>query len=108
MKVTMIPMRAFTFGLIAALAITPSRAMVGGAPPAADGAGRSVVMILGSGGTACTATAIARELLLTAAHCVLPGSEYKLVGSAPGQAPVLKDITRIEHDPRFDLKRLFA
>ena len=76
MKVTMIPIRFCTFGLIAALAITPSRAMVGGAPPAADGAGRSVVMILGEGGTQCTATAIARDLLLTAAHCVQPGAEY--------------------------------
>jgi hypothetical protein len=57
MKVTMTSIRFCTFGLIALLAITPTRAMVGGAPPAADGAGRSVVMILGSGGTACTATA---------------------------------------------------
>ena len=108
MKVTMIPIRFCTFGLFAALAITPSRAMVGGAPPAADGAGRSVVMILGSGGTACTATAIARDLLLTAAHCVQPDSEYKLVASAPGERPVLKDVARIERDPQFDLKRLFG
>jgi mono/diheme cytochrome c family protein len=108
MKVTMTSIRFCTFGLIALLAITPTRAMVGGAPPAADGAGRSVVMILGSGGTACTATAIARDLLLTAAHCVQPDSEYKLAASAPGERPVLKDITRIERDPQFDLKRLFG
>jgi hypothetical protein len=82
--------------------------MVGGAAPAADGAGRSVVMILGSYGTACTATAVARDLLLTAAHCVQPGADYKLVDSAPGQQPVLKDIARIERDPQFELKRLFA
>jgi hypothetical protein len=86
----------------------PAVAMVGGAPPAADGVGRSVVMILGSYGTACTATAIAHELLLTAAHCVQPGAEYKLVDSTPGREPVLKDIARIERDPQFDLKRLFA
>jgi len=95
-------------GLLAALAIAPALAMVGGAPPAADGAGRSVVMILGSYGTACTATAIARDLLLTAAHCVQPGADYKLVASAPGQDPVLKDIARIERDPQFDLKKLFG
>ena len=87
-------------------------AMVGGAPPAADGAGRSVVMILGSFGTACTATAVARDLLLTAAHCVQPGADYKLVDRQPGQSlsevPLLKDVARIERDPQFDLKRLFA
>jgi hypothetical protein len=85
-------------------------AMVGGAPPAADGAGRSVVMILGSFGTACTATAVARNLLLTAAHCVQPGADYKLVdpGQSLSEVPLLKDVARIERDPQFDLKRLFA
>ena len=90
------------------VALAPALAMVGGAQPAADSAGRSVVMILGSYGTACTATAIARDLLLTAAHCVQPGADYKLVASEPGERPVLKDIARIERDPQFDLKRLFA
>jgi hypothetical protein len=89
----------------------PALAMVGGAAPAADGVGRSVVMILGSYGTestVCTATAVAHDLLLTAAHCVQPGADYKLVDNTPGREPVLKDIARIERDPQFDLKRLFA
>jgi hypothetical protein len=89
-------------------AIAPGLAMVGGSQPAADGIGRSVVMILGSYGTACTATAIAHDLLLTAAHCVQPGADYKLVASEPGREPVLKDIARIERDPQFDLKRLLG
>src|SRR5277367_5211097 len=93
---------------VLAFAPVPVSAMVGGAAPAADGAGRSVVMIVGSYGTACTATAIARDLLLTAAHCVLPGAEYKLVDAAAGREPTLKDIARIERDPQFDLKRLFG
>jgi len=101
-------LHASAAALIAALAAAPAFAMVGGAPPASDGAGRSVVMVLGSYGTACTATAIARDLLLTAAHCVQPGADYKLVASDPGQAPVLKDISRIERDPQFELKKLFA
>jgi secreted trypsin-like serine protease len=63
-------------------------------------------MILGSSGTACTATAIGRDLLLTAAHCVQPGSDYKLVASEPGQSPILKDVARIERHPQFELRRL--
>jgi Trypsin len=94
--------------LFAALAVAPASAMVGGAVPAADGIGRSVVMILGSYGTACTATAIARDLLLSAAHCVQPGADYKLVASQTGEQPVLKDIAHIARDPQFDLKRLFG
>jgi len=104
----MSPLRACTACLFTALSLAPGLAMVGGAPPAADGAGRSVVMIVGSFGTACTATAIARDLLLTAAHCVQPGADYKLVDSAAGREPVLKDVARIERDPQFDLKRLFG
>lgn len=102
------PARAAALCLLASLSIVPAAAMVGGARPAADGVGRSVVMILGSYGTACTATAIARDLLLTAAHCVEPGADYKLADTWSGGAPLLKDIARIERDPQFDLKRLFA
>ena len=47
-------------------------------------------------------------MLLTAAHCVQPGADYKLVASKVGEAPVLKDIARIEREPQFDMKRLFG
>ena len=84
-----------------------AQAMVGGVPPAPAAYGASIVMILGSSATACTATAIGRDLLLTAAHCVQPGADYKLLGSEKGQPPVLKTIIRIERHPQFDIKRLF-
>lgn len=106
-RITALVIAAVVAPMLAA-GLAPTLAMVGGAPPAAGGAGRSVVMILGSYGTACTATAIAHDLLLTAAHCVQPGADYKLVASETGQQPVLKDTARIERDPQFDMKRLFA
>jgi Trypsin len=81
-----------------------AQAMVGGAPTAPGEFGRSVVMIVGS--SACTATAIGRDVLLTAAHCVQPGGDYGLLGSEPGQPPILKAIARIERHPQFDIKRL--
>jgi hypothetical protein len=99
-------------GLAAGFAILAfsqrGRAMVGGAPTAATDFGRSVVMILGSSGTACTATTIGRDLLLTAAHCVQPGSDYKLVGSGPGEPPILKAVAHIERHPQFDMQRLLG
>ena len=36
-----------------------------------------------------------------------PGADYKLLGSEPGQPPILKNIIRIERHPQFDIKRLF-
>jgi hypothetical protein len=93
--------------LVLASAIS-APAMVGGAPPATDSAGRSAVMIVGSRGTSCTAVALARDLLLTAGHCVLPGADYKLVDYDAARQPVLKDVAAIARHPQFDLKRLLG
>ena len=61
-------------GAVAVVSITPALAIVGGAPPAPENLARSVVMVVGSFGTLCTATVIAPDLLLTVAHCVAPGA----------------------------------
>jgi hypothetical protein len=99
---------ACLFAALLTATIAPAAAMVGGAQPAANGAGRPVVMILGSGGTACTATAVARALLLTAAHCVQPGAQYKLADLSDPHAPKLKPIAHIARDPQFEMKKLLG
>jgi secreted trypsin-like serine protease len=85
----------------------PAQAMVGAnvAPPAEA---RAAVMIVGSRGNSCTATAIARDLLLTAAHCVEPGADYKLVEFAPQRQPVLHDVARILRHPQFSPQTFLA
>jgi hypothetical protein len=87
----------------ALLSSLPAAAMVGGAKPTSEGAGRAVVMLTGSRGTFCSGVALARNLVLTAAHCVLPGADYKLVEFDAAQQPALKDITRIARHPEFDV-----
>ena len=77
-------------------------AMVGGAAPAGE-AGRPVVLFLGSRGNSCTGVALARDLVLTAAHCVSPGADYKLVAFDPPRPPELKDIATIARHPEFDV-----
>jgi secreted trypsin-like serine protease len=76
--------------------------MVGGAAPAGE-LGRAVVLLVGSHGQSCTGVALARDLVLTAAHCVLPGSDYKLVEFDAAHAPALKDIASITRHPEFDV-----
>jgi secreted trypsin-like serine protease len=91
-------------GLTCALvSLLPAAAMVGGAQRASDGAGRAVVMLTGSRGTFCSGVALARDLVLTAAHCVLPGADYKLVEFDAGGQPALRDIARIARHPQFDV-----
>jgi Trypsin len=87
----------------ALLSLLPATAMVGGAQPTSEGAGRAVVMLTGSHGTFCSGVALARDLVLTAAHCVLPGADYKLVEFDAARQPALKDITRISRHPEFDV-----
>ena len=82
--------------------------MVGDAPAAAPAIARHVVLIVGSHATFCTGVAIARDLVLTAAHCTLPGAEYKLMEFDAAHQPVLKDVTDIARHPGFDLKTLLA
>jgi secreted trypsin-like serine protease len=93
---------------LACLSISPALAIVGGAPPAPAILTRSVVMVVGSYGTLCTATVIARDLLLTAAHCAQPGAQYQFVDAESGRETVLKDVARVARHPQFELKKLFA
>ena len=82
--------------------IASAIAMVGGAAPAGE-AGRAVVLLVGSHGQSCTGVALARDLVLTAGHCVLPGSDYKLVEFDAAHTPTLKDIASIARHPGFDV-----
>ena len=83
-------------------------AMVGGAAPAPPELARHVVLIVGSRGNSCTGTAIARDLVLTAAHCVLAGADYKLVDYDAMHQPLLKDVADIARHPQFDLNTMLA
>jgi hypothetical protein len=95
--------------VLAALIVSlPASAMVGGAGPAPPGVARSVVLIVGSRGNFCTGTALAGDLVLTVAHCVLPGSTYKIVQYDAARAPLLRDVSSVSAHPDFDLKAMLA
>src|SRR5258708_21736684 len=105
----MIPYRT---SLALCLAVVPvsglAFAMVGGPPPADPATARHVVLLVGSRGNSRSGVAIARDLVLTAAHCVLPGADYKLVIFDAAHQPQLKDITTVTRHPHFDLAVLLA
>src|SRR6186713_1257972 len=90
-----------TVGLL--LAASPALAVTGNAP-AAPLQGRNAVMITSTAGTFCTGAAIARDLVLTAAHCVAQGSSYKLIEFDSARQPKLLDIRDIERHPNFNLQ----
>ena len=55
-----------------------ARAVTGNAPPAIGWAARAIVMVVDPRGDLCTGTAIARDLVLTAAHCVARKERYQV------------------------------
>lgn len=94
---------------LAALAgAAPALAIVGGAPPADPEIARHVVLLVGSRGTSCSGVAIKSDVVLTAAHCVLPGADYKLVAFDAARRPQFDDAAAVLRHPGFDLTTLLA
>lgn len=89
--------------IVIVLLPAPAGAIVGGgaqAPP--EGRARAAVILTGPNGI-CTGVTLARNLVLTAAHCVPPGADYKLLEFDAARKPVLKDIASIARHPEFDV-----
>jgi len=93
---------------LALLAVTPAHAIVGGGAPSADGVGRSVVTIVGSRGNFCTGAVIAPKIVLTAAHCVQPGADYKIVEYGADKQPSLQDVKSVAIHPAFNMQAMLA
>jgi len=102
----------YRVALTLCLVVTPlagsAFALVGGAQPADPDIARHLVLLVGSRGNSCSGVAIARDLVLTAAHCVPPGADYRLVIFDAAHQPQLKDVAIVARHPQFDLATLFA
>ena len=85
----------------------PAAAMVGGAGKPARAIANAVVVVVGSRGNFCSGAALAPDLVLTAAHCVLPGADYKIVEYGAAQ-PELRDVRQVRAHPEFHLQTLLA
>jgi trypsin len=100
----------FSARMVAALVMfitPPAHAIVGGGAPSADGVARSVITIVGSRGNFCTGALIAPKVVLTAAHCVQPGAEYKIVEYGAGP-PTLQNVESVAIHPAFRMDAMLA
>ncbi|QIO31036.1 S1 family peptidase [Bradyrhizobium sp. 1(2017)] len=97
-----------TFVTAAALLATPAHAIVGGGTPQAEGVARAVVTIVGSRGNFCTGSLIAPKLVLTVAHCVQPGAEYKIVDRSVDGQPQLLNVRTVAIHPNFNIQAMQA
>src|SRR6185295_20149502 len=88
------------------LCATPALAIVGGGAASSDGVSRAVVTIVGSRGNFCTGSVIAPRLVLTAAHCVQPGADYKIVEYGADRQPSLQDVKTVAVHPGFNMQAM--
>ena len=93
---------------LALLLSVPAHAIVGGGAPSTDGVARSVVTIVGSRGNFCTGSLIAPKLVLTVAHCVQPGADYKIVEYGADKQPSLQDVRTVAVHPGFNMQAMLA
>lgn len=90
-----------TFAALAFLSLcAPAFALTGNAPPATGWAARPIVMITDDREDLCTGTALTRDLVLTAAHCVTRITQYEVKAYQNGQAIPVRSIAR---HPQFDI-----
>ena len=100
-------MKKLAILIVAALLLaTPADAIVGGGTPQADGVARAVVTIVGSRGNFCTGSLIAPRLVLTVAHCVQPGADYKIVEYGADRQPSLQDVKTVAIHPGFNMQAM--
>jgi secreted trypsin-like serine protease len=97
-----------TLIIAAQLLAAPAQAIVGGGTPQADGVARAVVTIVGSRGNFCTGSLIAPKLVLTVAHCVQPGADYKIVDRGPDGQPQLMNVRTVAIHPNFNMQAMQA
>jgi secreted trypsin-like serine protease len=87
---------AFTCMLFGA----PALALTGNAPPATGWTARPILMIVDARGDLCTGTALARDLVLTAAHCVTLPIQYRIRTFQNGETIPVRSVAL---HPRFNL-----
>jgi len=80
-------------------ALNPACAVTGNAPPATGWAARPIVIVTNAREELCTGTALTRDLVLTAAHCVTRAIDYQVKPFQTGQSIPVRSAVR---HPRFD------
>jgi hypothetical protein len=95
--------------LVAAWAgLSPAHAINGGKSAPADIAAQTA-LIVSTRGSICSAAVIARDLLLTAGHCVQPEASYAVSideGAGPRIVPIARIVLHPNYDPhQFETRR---
>ena len=106
----LVPMNRLPLSIafLALLCAFPAHAIVGGGAPTSEGVGRAIVTIVGSRGNFCTGALIAPKIVLTAAHCVQPGADYRIVEMGADRQPKLQAVDRVAIHHAFKMDAMMV
>ena len=96
-----VPLKSITLAFCCLLLVAERAQALIDAELASGDIARAVVGIVGPHNSFCTATAIAHDVLLTAAHCVQPGSNYKAQYKEANGLRQFSDAADFERAPQY-------
>lgn len=86
----------------------PAVAIVGGAPQTPGSAHYHVVLIEDADKKSCTGTVLAIRLVLTAAHCVYAGHDFKIISVNANRLQTPIKVSGVELHPEYDAQAILA
>ena len=95
-----------TATLILALA-QPSHAVTGSRTAPSETIARAIVTVVAAGGGVCTGTLITPTIVLTAAHCIAPGSANRVIDYST-KPPQLVTPQRVATHPQYNTQSISA
>jgi hypothetical protein len=93
--------------LAIAVSAAPAHAITGSRSAPSEAVARSIVTVVGAGGGVCTGTLIAPAIVLTAAHCIMPGNANRVVDYST-KPPQLITPRSIASHPAYNAKAMAA
>lgn len=99
--------RSGIFALVTLSLVQPSHAITGSRSAPSNSVAQSIVTVVAAGGGVCTGTMIAPNIILTAAHCIAPGTANRVIDYST-KPPQLIAPQQVAVHPRYNAQSIGA